>query len=374
MLSHLFRLCAISAICLWPFTAQSFQIALLKQLSLTSLNNNLVFSPVSVYQVLSLAANGANGHTQVELLNALRHNNVATLNQRNINYLTNHNAQSLLIANALFSKFQPVEHFIEVAKKYKATAAELISATQVNQWCASNTNNTITNVINDISDIELLLINAIYFKSNWKYKFNRELTSTQPFTNADKSIVHIQMMTQTHSFSYYGDNSLQLIELPYKDNTLSALIILPSDLNSFINSLTQSKLSGLISEMRKHKVKLQMPVFEFDNTLSLADALKELGIRAAFEANHADFSNISNHVNLHIDSVIEKVYLKVDEEGSEAAVVTALRGGMMCYIGEEDTVDMQVNRPFLFMIRDKHTDDNEDMLFIAKVDKLINSK
>ena len=203
----------ISILSLFPVTDQSFQIALLKQLSLVSLNNNIVFSPLSLYQIFSLASNGANGNTQKELLKVLYQNNIVTLNQCNINYLNKQNKQSLLIANGLFSKFHLIEHFIEIAKKYKATASKLISATQVNEWCANNTNNKITNIINDTTDIDLLLINAIYFKSNWKYKFKKELSSIQSFTNADKSIAQIKMMTQTHSFSYYRNNSLQLIEL-----------------------------------------------------------------------------------------------------------------------------------------------------------------
>ena len=213
MFPNMFSLYFISILSLFPLTDQSFQIALLKQLSLVSLNTNIVFSPLSIYQILSLASNGANGNTQIELLKALHQNDIVTLNQCNINYLNKQNKQSLFIANALFSKFHPIEHFIEIAKKYKATASKLMSVTQVNQWCAKNTNNKITNIINDITDIDLLLVNAIYFKSNWKYKFKKELTTIQPFTNEDKSIVHIKMMIQTHSFSYYRNNSLQLIEL-----------------------------------------------------------------------------------------------------------------------------------------------------------------
>ena len=164
MFPNMFSLYFISILSLFPLTDQSFQIALLKQLSLVSFHNNIVFSPLSIYQILSLASNGAKGNTQIELLKVLHQNNIVALNQCNINYLNKQSKQSLFIANALFSKFHPIEHFIEIAKKYKATASKLISVTQVNEWCASNTNKKITSIINDITDIDLLLINAINFK------------------------------------------------------------------------------------------------------------------------------------------------------------------------------------------------------------------
>ena len=77
---------------------------------------------------------------------------------------------------------------------------------------------------------------------------------------------------------------------------------------------------------------------------------------------------------MYVDNVIEKVYLKVDEEGSETIVVITLKGGMMCCIDEKEIIEVLVDRPFLFMIRDKNNDNDDNMLFIAKVNKFINNK
>ena len=352
---------------LFPFSLSSFQTSLLRSISYSSMNESVLFSPLSIYQSLCLVANGANGHTQMEILHALGSSDIVGLNQKNTKYVTEQTKTSLHIANAVFSKFQPMESFIEIAMKYKAKSTKLDSVDQVNQWCADNTNNKITHIIDTISDVELLFINAVYFKSNWKYAFDPSLTVERPFNNADGSTTDVKMMRQTHSYLYYESRSLQVVEMPYAENGISAVIMLPDDLNDFIESLNDSEMNKIFKGLKEKKVQLQLPRFEFESSLSLVNNLRELGIDRAFDKISADFTNITNHIKLHINKMIHKTYLQVNEEGSEAAAVTVTTLEC-CSVADDDAKEMIVDRPFLFMIKDKDAEGN--MVFIAKIDNL----
>ena len=351
---------------LFPFSLSSFQTSLLRSISYSSMNESVLFSPLSIYQTLCLIANGANGHTQMEILHALGSSDIVGLNLKNSKYVTEQTKASLQIANAIFSKFHPMESFIEIAMKYKAKSTKLDSADQVNQWCADHTNNKITHIIDNVSDIELLFINAVYFKSNWKYAFDPSLTAEHPFNNADGSTTNVKMMKQTHSYLYYETRSYQVVEIPYVEEGISAVIIVPDDLNDFIESLNDSEVNKIFKGLKEKKVHLQLPKFEFESSLSLINNLREVGIDRAFDKITADFTNITNHIKLHINKMIHKTYLQVNEEGTEAAAVTVTT--MECCCVEDEAKEMIVDKPFLFMIKDKDVSDN--MVFIAKIDQL----
>ena len=100
----------------------------------------------------------------------------------------------LKIANGVLSTTTPNESFIQIANKYKALSSKLVSAQQVNQWCAEKTENKITKIIDSIDDIQMIVLNAIYFKSNWLKQFKKQNTEKYDFTNEDKTINKIDMM------------------------------------------------------------------------------------------------------------------------------------------------------------------------------------
>ena len=176
------------------------------------------------------------------------------------------------------------------------------------------------------------------------------------------------MMSQTSRFNYYIDRTVQAIELPYKNDSMSALIILPysgADIDSFVNTLkiNDNYLNRIIKGMKKTMVKLNLPKFEVKFTSNLVNVLKRLGMKKAFTPM-AEFSGIAGG---HIDKVIHKTYLKVDENGSEAAAVTAviMTNGTLPLTPKANT--MNVNRPFIFILRNKLLPKNNDLLFIGKI-------
>ena len=355
---------------LFPLSLSSFHLSLFKDLSSLE-NDNIIFSPLSAYQALSLTSNGAKGETQIQMINTLDHSDQIETNICNYNILENVKP-CLQIANAVLSTFEPERNFIEVSKKYNALASKLISVNQINQWCAEKTNNKITKILDDIQNIQMIILNAVYFKSEWKHSFQTQMTSIQPFSNKDGSISQVKMMKQKQRFKYFENKDIQSIELDYIHKGLSAFIILPKkhiDIREYINNLTDDEIANIHNNMSYEKVMLHLPKFEIEFKTSLVNSLKKMGMLYPFDKSKADFSNISTHVSLYIDNIIQKAYLKVDEKGSEAAAVTAIT---MKLTSAAPSVEiprhMIIERPFIFMIKD--SDIKEQMLFIAKIEKL----
>ena len=188
------------------------------------------------------------------------------------------------------------------------------------------------------------------------------------------------MMYQTLSYiNYYEDEYIQMIELPFKDNNnLSMIIILPRE-NKYSSSYDYLEkenidFTKLVNNLSKvEEVYFHFPRFEFEYSIELNDILKNISMVSAFTEN-ADFSNINKIIPLFVSKVIHRTYIKVKETGTEAAAFTAI-GMDISPAPPEVTYDMNVNRSFIYMIRDKtikHVDNNELMLFIGSCNDLSN--
>ena len=135
-------------------------------------------------------------------------------------------------------------------------------------------------------------------------------------------------MEITEHYNYFEDVNLQSIELPYNKESFSALVILPKknlNINELIEILDKNKdyLYSIINNMKYNKVNLILPKFELEYSKSLKEILKDMDVKLPFE-NIADFSKIRAQNDIHIDDIIHKTYLKVNEQGTEVAAVTAI--------------------------------------------------
>ena len=157
----------------------------------------------------------------------------------------------------------------------------------------------------------------------------------------------------------------------YEKDNLSSIIILPKkgkNINDYIEYLTLDKYDNIISGLTNQEVNLSLPKFEFNFSTELIQNFKTLGMHDAFNAGVADFSVMKKEKDIYISNIIHKTYIKVDEEGTEAAAVTAVktRDGFSF----NDIQVMKVDHPFLFIIRSKDLQPGNDMIFIAKVESL----
>ena len=355
----------------------SFQISFFKELNKQFINKNLIISPLSAYQILSLAANGAKKNTLTEMISALGGKSLEELNKINMKILKEAKKFSTVeIANAIMTKINPNKNFIASGQKYEASIQTLKSVSQVNSWCNAKTHGKIKKILDSLDgNIKMILLNAVYFKGLWSIPFEKSMTMKRPFYNLndkskEKKVDRMQIMD---SFQYYEDREVQLIRLPYKKDSMSAIIILPNEnknINEFISELNDEKLQSLLKRMGREKVRLQLPKFELEFSSMLNSVLKKLGMNDAFNEIKANLEGIGK--NLYIGEVIQKTYLKVDESGTEAAAVTivTVKEKGIKIEKRPKIYSMIVERPFLFLLANDKLPINNEMLFISKIEKL----
>jgi len=240
------------------------------------------------------------------------------------------------------------------------------SRVTINDWVGNQTEGKIENLIpQGLIDAmtRLVLTNAIYFNAAWLNPFDKKSTADGTFHTLDGGDVTVPMMAQTKSFSYAAGNGYQAVELPYDGSQLSMVVLLPDSgqFKTFEETLDASLVDNIISDLQARQVALTMPRFEFESEFSLADTLAAMGMPVAFSGD-ADFSGMTGNRELAISDVVHKAFVSVDEAGTEAAAATAVVMRLTAMPGE--TVQMKVDRPFIFLIRDIETG---TVLFVGRV-------
>jgi serine protease inhibitor len=360
-----------------------FAIALYSKLTKDSNTSNLFFSPYSISTVLAMTYGGARGETQKQMATALHftlpdpnlYSAFGTLQKQLIQENKSRGYQ-LLLANALWGqKGEPfLKEFLDLTQCYGAGFNQLDfvketeqSRQKINLWIEEKTKDKIKDLIPQGSvnrDSRLVLTNAIYFKGDWRTKFKKRDTESADFAISAKNKVKVDMMHIKEKFKYYMDEKLQVVELPYKGNELSMLVLLPNDpenLAEIEDTFTAESFNVFLSKMGETEVNVYFPKFKMTwGTFSLNNALAALGMPDAFDFEKANFSGINGKRDLYISDVFHQAFIEVDEEGTKAAastgVVSAKYGGF--------SVVFRANHPFIFMIKDNHS---ESVLFMGRV-------
>jgi len=272
----------------------------------------------------------------------------------------------LTVANALWPQegYEFLDVFLEIIKtKYDGRLKEVdfIKASEearktINDWVEDKTNDKIKELIKPgllDSMTRLVLTNAIYFKGNWARQFEEDKTREAPFTLTSDKKVNVPMMNQTAEFNYLESDCLQALELPYVDEELSLIILLPKDykgLGELEKILDEENLSEWLGGLHKRKVIVSIPKFKMTSQFSLATVLKSMGMVDAF-TDAADFSGMNGSGGLSISAVIHKAYVDINEEGTEAAAATAVTMRLTS-VGPTPTPVFRADHPFLFLILD----------------------
>ena len=356
----------------------TFQTNIFSQINNDKSGKNVIISPLSIYQVLSLLSNGAKESTLSEMLSVLGSTSLDELNDINYKILSKISSFSTIdIANAVMTRFKPLENFCSVADKYLAPMESLESVEQINEWCKEKTHGKIEKIIEQLSpETIMILLNAVYFKGEWINQFDKYFTKKLPFYNLSKNEIKVDTMLQIDHFRYFSNKEIQAIELPFQKDFMSAIIILPSEkieINSFIknNLAKKNYLTDIINKLDYAKVHLELPKFEVTFEETLNHVIKKLGMKKIFNSLEADLSGLYIRKGLFVSQVIHKTYLKVNEEGTEAAAVTLVEVDEASMAGEEEIIhEMKVNRPFLFLLKNWELPEGYDMVFIAKIEEI----
>lgn len=245
-----------------------------------------------------------------------------------------------------------------------STAPEPARGT-INQWVSDQTEGRIPELlpVGSVTELtRLVLTNAVYFHASWKHVFDEALTANGPFTTHARSNVTVPMMKQTQIYNYAAVNGVQAVELPYDGDEISMVVLLPdaSRFDEVDDGLDATLVDLVFSSLAPQEVALSLPRFTAEFGVSLRATLMAMGMTAAFTAD-ADLSGIASVEQLSISDVIHKAFVSVDEKGTEAAAATAV---LVAGNSSTDPLDLEVNRPFIFFIRDVQTG---AILFMGRV-------
>ncbi len=342
---------------------------------------NIFYSPYSISAALAMTYEGAKGQTANEMKsifhfpenNVLRPNFAAIYNEIN----KKDKSYKLSTGNALWAQkdYPFLEDYISRVEKYyggKAVNLDFAEESEksrqtINNWVEDQTNNKIKDLIpaGTLDEMtRLVLTNAIYFKGKWMEKFDEKDTRDENFRISKNNSVKVPMMRQNDEFNYTENDKLQILKMPYSGEKLSMLIFLPKDddIESLENSITTEKLSEWKEDLKEQKVKVYIPKFKFKTKYLMSENLEAMGMPTAF-GGAADFSGMTGKMDLAISQVIHQAFIKVNEEGTEAAAATAV-GVEGSEIPMHKIPSFRADHPFIFLIQDKSTG---NILFMGRV-------
>jgi serpin B len=332
---------------------------------------NVFLSPANVAVALAMTANGARGETLQGMLDAI---NMSDLDLESLN--SNFAAlQALLeredpgatiaIANALWARagVDFYADFLQRTQRFYDARIEALDFDQhaakaaINDWVRRQTNDKITNIVESIPpETILLLISAIYFDGKWETPFNPEFTQERPFYLPDGSTKLTPTMYRMDDMEYLKGEGFQAVRLPYASGGVRMVIILPDadrTLAQFIDQLNIENWERWRNQFSIKKGQLYLPRFTTRYDAQLNEALRAMGMDAAFDGSQADFSGMRPiPPNVFISQVRHVAYVNVNEAGTEAAAVTSIGMGITSAMPIEEPFVMQVDRPFFFAIEE----------------------
>jgi serine protease inhibitor len=363
-------------------SSSNFGFELLKQVQNTQKDENIFISPLSVSMALGMTYNGAANETATAMKNTLGFSNLSHAEINNsykslLELLSGFDPNVRLdIANSIWYRmgFTVEQTFIDTNKQYFDANISALdfnvpsSVDVINNWVDTTTNGKIDQIIDSIDPMTMMfLINAIYFNGTWTYEFDKTFTSDGTFhISSDKSI-DIPLMTQDNNFAHFHNNELQMIDLPYGDGSYCMTVLLPSresSADALVESLDRATWTALLRKLKKTEGSLYLPKFKLAYEKVLNDVLATMGMDVAFNSNKADFTNINKDGELYISKVKHKSFVDVYEEGTEASAVTVVTVQALGISEGPAKFTMYVDRPFVFVIREKNTG---TILFMGKI-------
>lgn len=350
-------------------TSDAFFKAIIQEHS----DQNVMISPYSLQVLLYMLANGLGGSDREELLEALHVNetDLEALNesvQQTIQSFDDLPFSDVKTANSIWHRdYLAVEdEFKEmIGTYYNGEAHELKEtnpAEELNNWVHQKTNGLIEELVDQVPpNVIAYLINAVYLDADWERPFEKHLTSSGSFYLLDGEDIQHPMMKQTETFQYMEESSFEAVKLPYQDEGLSMIVVLP-DTGAYEEVALDLDFSMFVNgDWSRTEMDLQLPAFTFKSEYDLEDRLTEMGMGMLFNQG-LDTSPLFGEGAAHeIDEVIQKTYINVDEEGTEAAAVTSAALNESATLVEKRFI---VDRPFLFSIIDEET---ETILFMGSV-------
>ncbi|KAK5870407.1 hypothetical protein PBY51_025043 [Eleginops maclovinus] len=370
-----------------------FALALHKQLALAKTpEQNIFMSPISISTAFAMTKLGACNETLRQIMEVFEFDSIkektsdqvhfffAKLNCRL--YRKKDETTALISANRLFGDkslvfdetYQNISETVYGSKLLPLNFKENPDQARVtiNSWISNQTENLIQDTLPPAaldSNTILVLVNTIYFKGQWKNKFNKDNVYKSNFQVSESRSCQVSQMYQETRFRYryYPDDHVQLLEMPYRGDDITMVIILPSTdttLSKVEENLDLKKMTEWMDGMEEKTVAVHIPRFRVEDSISLKEKLQAMGLTDLFSSEKASLPGMLEEggEGLHISDAFHKAFLEVNEEGSEAAAATGVVAvGRSINLNREV---FQVNRPFLLLIREASIN---ALLFTARV-------
>ncbi len=344
-------------------------------------DENINISPLSIAAALYMTHEGAGSTTREGIQKTVELSDESVLNlgmayQALMDELGKNDAK-LISSNAIFwdkTRINPSDHFLMYTDKYYDAGQFALDFSDsdalptINTWVKNSTQDRIEKILDGISQEEVMfLINALYFKADWKYPFPLESTGDGVFTKNDGTNVNVDFLSHdTYNLKSYAGADFSAVEMPFSDSTYSMTLILPKENSTpdqLISDITSERLVSLYDDdLQTGRIFLSLPKLKVEYKILLNDALKALGMEEAFDRNKADFSNLGSapEGNLFITKVNHKTFLEMDEKGVEGAAVTSVGVGVTSLPPSFD-----FDRPFVFLLRNTGTN---ALIFAGKIE------
>ena len=345
-----------------------FSFNFFRQLSVAQKDTNIFTSPLSASFALGMTMNGAANATLDQMRSTLAFG-AATEPEINEGYKSLiallrglDNTIDIRIANGIWYRtgYTVKQSFLDAGRTYfdaQIAALDFSSAAApktVNDWVSTATAGKIPSIVTTLSDIDMLLVNAIYFKATWRQRFDPAETRDEKFhgINGDEPM---RLMHHKSNVPFTSNASYSAVDLPYGDSAFTMTVVVPNNgvsLDAVSASLMKADgWNAMLGQMRPAQVDVFIPKLKLQWERRLNADLIMLGMPNAFDDNLADLSRLAFEPS-KISYVKQKAYVDINEEGTEAAVATAVG-----VVGVTALLDPQIraDHPFLFVIRERLT-------------------
>jgi len=364
-------------------SANNFAFDIFERINQKNDDKNFFISPLSISTALAMTANGAADSTKTAIHEAIH---LGDLDDEAMNrayrdlvtFLLGLDKKVILeLANSNWYKdtyhikgsFRNILHEYYDAEVKAADFFDPATLGLINGWIEDKTHDKIKDMLDEIpSDAVMYLINAIYFKAQWKYKFDEEKTEERDFNLDEGNKIQVPTMySKGVKIARYSANDFQYIELPYGNGQFNMIILLPAagkTVDEVIGGLDAASFAGYVQDADTATVEVYMPKFKMKYKTLLNEVLSDMGMGIAFGGG-ADFSNLfEESLSLEISRVIHQSFIEVNEEGSEAAAATIVEIGETSIGPGGDPNVIHIDRPFAFFIAEKHS---KTILFAGKM-------
>lgn len=342
-------------------------------------HENFFVSPLSLHMALGMLLNGAEKETAAEIQKALKMDAVA-LTELNAAYKTLINdlpvadsKVSLGLANSVWYRndFSVENDFQSVLKnsfESEVTGLPFDNAAKdrINKWASDKTNGKIKQVIDQIKpDHVMFLLNALYFKGDWKTRFDSKKTQDAPFKLENGQSKNVRMMYAESDFEVGAGVGYNAVRLPYGNGQFNMTLLIPNGSNTIdevFKDITSDEWSQLNTvRMAKRGITVGLPKFTLEYSAQLKETLQALGIQTVFQKG-AQLGKINKAESLMVDFVKQDTYLGIDEKGTEAAAVTSI--GMVATSAGPEPPRYICDRPFGLVISENTSN---SILFVGRI-------